>query len=127
MNEADSAARVWIPGGDFLMGSDRHYPEEGPTRRVSVAGFSIDRYLVTNARFTEFVAETGYVTIAERPLDPTRFPGAPPENLVPGSMVFTPDGRPGLGHAPRRRDHRAFRSSCRQLQTQLGTGPHGFG
>lgn len=61
---------------------------------MSVAGFSIDRYLVTNARFTEFVAETGYVTIAERPLDPTRFPGAPPENLVPGSMVFTPTAGP---------------------------------
>jgi hypothetical protein len=23
---------VWIPGGTFRMGSDRHYPEEAPTR-----------------------------------------------------------------------------------------------
>jgi sulfatase modifying factor 1 len=94
MNEADSADRVWIPGGEFLMGSDRHYPEEGPARPVSVAGFSIDRHLVTNARYAEFVAATGYVTVAERPLDPAEFPGAPPENLVAGSMVFTPTAGP---------------------------------
>ena len=76
------------------MGSDHHYPEEGPARRVSVAGFSIDRHLVTNARFAEFVAATGYVTVAERPLDPAEFPGAPAENLVAGSMVFTPTAGP---------------------------------
>ena len=88
MNDANPAARVRIPGGEFLMGSDCHYPEEGPARRVSVARFSIDRHQVTNARYAEFVAATGHVTVAERALDPVEFPDAPPENLVAGSMVF---------------------------------------
>ena len=56
---------------------------------VSVGGFWIDRCQVTNAEFARFVAQTGYVTVAERPLDPPDFPGAPAENLVPGSLVFT--------------------------------------
>jgi sulfatase modifying factor 1 len=78
-----------IPGGTFRMGSDSHYAEEAPARRVSVDDFWIDRSQVTNRQFTTFVDETGYVTVAERPLDPADFPGAPPENLVPGSLVFT--------------------------------------
>jgi len=78
-----------IPAGTFRMGSDRHYPEEGPARNVSVDSFWIDKYEVTNSRWAAFVAETGYVTVAERPLDPADFPGAPAENLVPGSLVFT--------------------------------------
>ena len=72
------------------MGSGRHYPEEEPAHRVTVDAFWIDRTPVTNAAFAEFVTATGYVTLAERPLDPADFPGAPPENLAPGSMVFTP-------------------------------------
>jgi formylglycine-generating enzyme required for sulfatase activity len=80
---------VWIPGATFRMGSDRHYPEEAPVHRVSVDGFWIDPVPVTNRRFAAFAAETGYVTVAERPLDPADFPGAPAENLVPGSLVFT--------------------------------------
>ena len=78
-----------IPGGTFLMGSDAHYPEEGPAREVRLAPFSIATHAVTNAEYAAFVAATGYVTVAERPLDPADFPGAPPENLQPGSMVFT--------------------------------------
>ena len=89
MNGPDVGAQVSIPGTEFLLGSDRHYPEEGPARRVSVADFAIDRHVVTNARYAAFVAATGYVTVAERPLDPDEFPGAPAENLVAGSMVFT--------------------------------------
>jgi len=84
---------VFIPGGVFELGSDRHYPEEAPVRTVEVDGFWIDRHPVTNRRFAGFVAATGYVTVAERPLDPADFPGAPAANLVPGSMVFT--GTPG--------------------------------
>jgi formylglycine-generating enzyme required for sulfatase activity len=80
---------IQIPAGSFRMGSDEHYPEEAPAREVSVDGFRIDRFQVTNRRFADFVAETAYVTVAERPLDPADFPGAPPENLVPGSLVFT--------------------------------------
>ena len=84
-----SDGMAWIPPGEFLMGSNDHYPEEAPARRVAVDGFSIDRFETTNRQFAEFVEETGYVTVAERPLDPKDFPGAPPENLVPGSLVFT--------------------------------------
>jgi formylglycine-generating enzyme required for sulfatase activity len=79
----------WIDGGTFRMGSAAHYPEEAPERRVTVEGFWIDRFEVTNRRFADFVAATGYVTVAERPLDAAEFPGAPAENLVPGSLAFT--------------------------------------
>jgi sulfatase modifying factor 1 len=79
---------VPIPGGEFLMGSERFYPEERPVRRVAVDGFSIDRGPVTVSEFRRFVDATGYVTVAERPLDPADFPGADPAVLVPGSLVF---------------------------------------
>ncbi len=79
---------IELPGGEFLMGSDRHYPEEGPAHRVGVDGFRIDRHPVTNAQFGDFVEATGYETVAERPLDPADYPGAPQELLVPGSLVF---------------------------------------
>jgi formylglycine-generating enzyme required for sulfatase activity len=52
----------------------------------------MDRAPVTNAEFERFVKATGYVTVAERPLDPRDFPGVPKEKLVPGSAVFTPTG-----------------------------------
>ena len=80
---------VSIAAGRFRMGSDTHYPEEAPVREVEVGEFSIERCQVTNREFGEFAADTGYVTVAERPLDPAAFPGAPAENLVPGSLVFT--------------------------------------
>ncbi|QBE49696.1 formylglycine-generating enzyme family protein [Leucobacter triazinivorans] len=86
--------RVELAGGEFWMGSDAHYPEEAPAHRVRVGPFGIDAHQVTNARFAEFVSATGYVTVAERPLDPQEFPGAPAENLLPGSMVFTPTPGP---------------------------------
>ncbi len=70
------------------MGSDHHYPEERPTRTARVASFRIDAYPVTNRRFSEFVEATGYVTVAERPLDPRLYPGARPQDLFPGSLVF---------------------------------------
>ena len=85
---------VWVPGGTFSMGSDRHEPEEAPSHRVAVDGFWIQRHQVTNEQFRDFVDATGYVTVAERPLDPADFPGAPAENLQPGSMVFTPTRGP---------------------------------
>jgi len=84
-----SADEVWIEAATFRMGSDAHYPEEAPSRSVAVDGFWIDSVQVTNRRYAQFVADTGYVTVAERPLDPADFPGAPPENLVAGSLVFT--------------------------------------
>jgi formylglycine-generating enzyme len=85
---------VWITGDTFRIGSDRFYPEERPVREVCVDGFWIDRHPVTNKQFSRFVAATGYVTVAEQPPDPALYPGAPPENLVAGSMVFTPTSGP---------------------------------
>jgi formylglycine-generating enzyme len=85
---------IAIPGGEFAMGSDRHYPEERPVHRVRVDGFAIAATTITNRQFADFVRQTGYVTVAERPLDPADFPGAPPDNLVPGSLVFTPTPGP---------------------------------
>ncbi|MGJ7439564.1 formylglycine-generating enzyme family protein [Aquipuribacter sp. MA13-6] len=85
---------VRVPGGELLMGSEVHYPEERPAHVVPVAAFGIDQDPVTNDRFAVFVADTGYRTVAERPLDPDDFPGAPLENLAPGSLVFTPTSGP---------------------------------
>lgn len=79
---------VHIPAQTAVVGSDAHYPEEGPTTTVDVGEFWIQPTTVTNTQFGEFVDATGYVTIAERDLDPADYPDAPPENLQPGSMVF---------------------------------------
>ena len=79
---------AWIPAQKALVGSDTHYPEEGPVHEVTTDGFWIQTHQVTNAGFGEFVDATGYVTVAERPLNPECYPGAPAENLKPGSMVF---------------------------------------
>jgi formylglycine-generating enzyme required for sulfatase activity len=87
-SEPPQPGMVWIPGGTFLMGSDQYYPEEAPAHEVSVDGFWMDVHTVTNEEFTRFVAETGYVTVAERPLDPAAYPGADPDLLVPGALVF---------------------------------------
>lgn len=78
---------VWVPGGVFEMGST-HYPEEGPPRRVKVAGFWMDRTEVTNDEFAAFVQATGYITEAERPIDPSQKPGLPAAMLQPGAVVF---------------------------------------
>jgi len=79
---------VWIPGGTFEMGSEAHYPEERPVRRVSIDGFWMDRTPVTNGSFQKFVSATGHVTFAEIPPDPADYPGAIKEMLVPGGLVF---------------------------------------
>jgi formylglycine-generating enzyme required for sulfatase activity len=81
---------AWIPPGSFEMGSDAGPPDERPRHRVTLKGFWMDRYEVTNAEFEKFVQATGYKTVAERPPDPAQFPGAPKEMLVPGSLVFSP-------------------------------------
>jgi formylglycine-generating enzyme required for sulfatase activity len=85
---------VWIPGGAFRMGSDQHYPEEAPAHSVHVSGFWIDRTPVTNREFRRFVEATGHVTFAEIAPDSKDYPGALPHMLQPGSLVFTPPGRP---------------------------------
>jgi formylglycine-generating enzyme required for sulfatase activity len=81
---------VRIPGGTFRMGSDRHYPEEAPSHRVTVDGFWIDRAPVTNAAFRAFVRDTGYVTLAETAPDPKDYPGALPHMLKAASLCFRP-------------------------------------
>src|SRR5262245_31261319 len=91
---------VWIPGGEFSMGSDDPrgsmcggpdaMGDARPIHRVYVDGFWMDATEVTNEEFQKFVKATGYVTIAERKPRQEDFPTAPPENLVAGSTVFTP-------------------------------------
>ena len=85
---------VWVPGGEFAMGSEQFYPEERPVRRVAVDGFWMDEHPVTVEAFARFVDETGYVTVAERPLDPADYPGADPALLAPGSLVFRKSAGP---------------------------------
>lgn len=79
---------AWVPCGTFTMGSDDFYPEEAPVHRVTVDGFWIDEHAVMVAEFRRFVTATGYMTVAERPLDPDQFPDADADLLVPGSLVF---------------------------------------
>jgi formylglycine-generating enzyme required for sulfatase activity len=81
---------VWVADGTFVMGSDRHYPEEAPAHRVRVDGFWIDQTAVTNREFARFVAATGYRTLAERPASAADYPDARQENLAPSSAVFVP-------------------------------------
>jgi sulfatase modifying factor 1 len=81
---------LWIPGGTFRMGSDRHYPEEAPVHRVSIGSFWMDRTPVTNRAFHRFVQATGYVTFAEKVPDAKDYPGALPQMLRAGSLVFVP-------------------------------------
>jgi sulfatase modifying factor 1 len=86
---------VWVPGGTFLMGSElADYPEEGPTHYAAVDGFWMDETPVTIAQFRRFVKATGYVTVAERPLDPADYPKIDPALLVAGSLVFHPTAGP---------------------------------
>ncbi len=95
---------VWIPGGEFSMGTEDPtdmvcggpdaMPDARPIHRVAVAGFWMDTTEVTNEQFARFADATGYITVAERPPRQEDFPDAPPENLVPGSVVFKPTPGP---------------------------------
>jgi formylglycine-generating enzyme required for sulfatase activity len=87
-------AMIWIEGGAFRMGSDRHYVEEAPAHRVIVDGFWIDPTPVTNRQFASFVEATGHVTLAEREPDAKDYPGALLHMLRAGSLVFSPTPRP---------------------------------
>jgi formylglycine-generating enzyme required for sulfatase activity len=91
MNEGDM---VQIPAGRFRMGSAGFYPEERPVREVEVGAFAIDRGPVTVSQFAQFVDETGYRTVAERPVDPAEYPDADPALLREGSAVFRPTAGP---------------------------------
>src|SRR5689334_3659518 len=54
------AGMVWVPGGEFWMGSDDGPPDERPRHKVYVDGFWMDQTEVTNAQFAKFAAATGY-------------------------------------------------------------------
>ncbi|MCU0542747.1 MAG: formylglycine-generating enzyme family protein [Oscillatoriaceae cyanobacterium Prado104] len=91
---------VMIPGGSFTIGSDNSsYEEERSATDVTVDRFCIDRTEVTNAQFAKFVAATGYVTVAERPLSKAQFPDLPDEKRSPGSLVFQM-AKPGANSVP---------------------------
>ncbi len=79
---------VWIQGGSFNIGSEGHYMEERPVTNVTVTDFCMDKYEVTNAEFARFVKDTGYVTVAERPLSVEEFPNLSEGQRSPGSLVF---------------------------------------
>ena len=85
-SDAPHPGMIWIPGGTFLMGSDKHYPEEAPAHEVTVDGFWMDSHTVTNEAFRKFVEATKHVTSAERAPNPDDYPGAKPELLVPASV-----------------------------------------
>jgi sulfatase modifying factor 1 len=85
---------VGLAGGDFRMGSTAFYPEEAPAHTVTVPAFAVERHPVTNAQFSRFVEDTGYVTVAERPLDPALYPGVAGADLGPGALVFRPTAGP---------------------------------
>jgi sulfatase modifying factor 1 len=91
---ARHADMVWLPGGTFRMGSDKHYAEEAPVHSVTVGAFWIDRTPVTNRQFREFVRATGHVTFAEIAPDARDYPGALPNMLSAGSLVFSPPKHP---------------------------------
>lgn len=81
---------VTLAGGRFQMGSDAFYPEEGPVHEAEVEPFALGRFAVTNAEFDRFVRETGYLTVAERPLDLVQDRDDGVISDDPGSLVFTP-------------------------------------
>ncbi|MBV8081801.1 MAG: formylglycine-generating enzyme family protein [Candidatus Eremiobacteraeota bacterium] len=89
------AGMVWIPGGEFSMGSNNSkFADARPWHRVRVSGFWISKTPITNNQFAAFVKATHYVTVAERKPSQKDFPDAPPDKLVAGSLVFTPPQHP---------------------------------
>lgn len=85
---------IEVPGASFQMGSTRFYPEEAPCRTATVSSFAMERHPVTNAQFADFVDATGYVTVAEQPLDPALYPGVAEADLLPGALTFRPSAAP---------------------------------
>jgi formylglycine-generating enzyme required for sulfatase activity len=96
----DIAGMVWIPGGEFSMGGvnpvgmhdggNQAMDDARPVHRVYVNGFYMDESEVTNREFAAFVKATGYITVAEQKPTKAEFPNVPDEDLVAGSIVFTP-------------------------------------
>jgi formylglycine-generating enzyme len=123
------AGMVWIPGGEFSMGAEdppdlndavgmQATRDSRPIHRVFVDGFWMDRTEVTNDQFAAFVKAMGYVTIAEQTPRAEDFPGAPPENLVAGSVVFSPPD-----HAVPLNDHYQWWSYVKGANWRHPLGP----
>ena len=91
---ANDSTEVCLSGGEFTFGAGASYPEERPVTRTRVPPFCIDRYEVTNAQFNQFVAQTNYVTVAERGPSNADYPQSDSELLTKGSAVFV---SPGIG------------------------------
>jgi formylglycine-generating enzyme required for sulfatase activity len=101
---ADPSGMIWIPAGEFVMGTDADdsHPNERPAHRVRLDGFWMDMTPVTNSQYRAFVKATGYLTVAEKPVNweelkkqvPPGTPKPPDEMLKPGSLVFTPSNQP---------------------------------
>jgi formylglycine-generating enzyme required for sulfatase activity len=96
---ASTEGMVWVPAGTFVMGTNDGHWNASPAHAVRMDGFWIDAHEVTNAQFAAFVEATGYVTVAEKPIDPADFPPhvrahMPPGVLPASSMVFTPTDGP---------------------------------
>jgi len=91
---------VWIPGGEFSMGSNVEdeslcsikgvTKDAAPVHRVYVDGYYMDETEVTNEQFEKFVKATGYITVAEQKPTKEEFPTASEADLITGSVVFTP-------------------------------------
>jgi len=120
---------VWIPGGEFSMGARDPFDRQDvvgmqattdsrPIHRVAVDGFWMDETEVTNEQFARFVKATGYVTVAERTPRQEDFPTAPPENLVAGSVVFSPPD-----HAVPLNDHFQWWSYVKGADWRHPSGP----
>jgi formylglycine-generating enzyme required for sulfatase activity len=89
------AGMAWIAGGEFWMGSDEpQFSDARPVHRVRLDGYWIDRTTVTNEQYARFVKATHYVTVAERKPRAEDYPGAAPERLIAGAMVFSPPEQP---------------------------------
>ena len=120
---------VWIPGGEFSMGAAdppgmdivgmNATTDSRPIHRVYVDGFFMDATDVTNAQFAAFVKATGYVTIAEKTPTQADFPGAPPENLIAGGVVFSPPD-----HAVPLNNHLQWWSYVKGANWRHPTGPN---
>jgi formylglycine-generating enzyme required for sulfatase activity len=120
---------VWIPGGEFSMGAQdppdkdevgmKATLDSRPVHRTYVDGFYMDKTDVTNRQFAKFVTATGYVTVAERKPRAEDFPGAPPENLIAGAVVFSPPG-----HAVPLNNHFQWWSYLRGANWRHPLGPN---
>ena len=97
--KAPHPGMVWVPPGTFDMG-DSVYAEEKPVRNVQVKGFWMDRTEVTNQEFAAFVKATGYVTVAERPVDPKLHDSLPEVMRQAGAVVFKMPGQLTRGDDP---------------------------